>query len=240
MSHRHSLVFTGTAPEQASLPSVERLRASFRALPAARDCGGFDVFVAHPEHERLTLFGDGAPPFVLVECAADDAQALLQLAADPALRAALRGAGEALHWQAEVYRVEREPVPSPGDDEAAPVALVVHYRGPVDDPAGFAAYYVANHPPILARLPGAREVLCYVPLDAEAARASTDATVIRNEVRFESMDALLAALRSPVLADLRVDARTFPRFGRSTHFPMLRRLAFARRRPCDGGARGLP
>jgi len=115
------------------------------------------------------------------------------------------------------------------------VALVVHYYGPVDDAATFAAHYVAQHPPILARLPSVREVLCYVPVPAPVPVPAlmpvpatpgglrADPTVIRNEVRFDSMDALLASLRSPVLAELRADTKTFPRFGRSTHYPMLRR-----------------
>ncbi len=44
--------------------------------------------------------------------------------------------------------------------------------------------------------------------------------MIRNEVRFDTMDDLLAALGSPVMPELRADTKGFPRFGRSTHFPM--------------------
>ncbi|RIK96397.1 MAG: hypothetical protein DCC72_04985 [Burkholderiales bacterium] len=231
MRSGHALVFTCERTADAPLPDAERLCGALRSLHPLEGCSGFDLFVPHPEHERLALFGDGEPPFVIVECRGENPQALRRWLDDSALRDALLQAGapgadataEATRWRAGVFRVEREPVPSPRDDGAAPLSLVVHYYGPVDDPARFVAHYVANHPPILARLPAVREVLCYVPTDAVPRMLAADSTVIRNEVRFDSMDALLAALRSPVLADLRADAKTFPRFGRSTHYPMLRR-----------------
>lgn len=232
MRSEHVLVFTCERTAHSPLPDVDRLCDALRALPAPDGCGGFEVFVPHPEHERLALFGDGEPPFVIVECRGQDEQALRRLLDDPALRNALlracapgnaEAAAEALQWRAGIFRVESEPVPSPRDDGAAPLSLVVHYYGPVDDPARFVAHYVANHPPILVRLPSVREVLCYVPTGAVPRMLDADSTVIRNEVRFDSMDALLASLHSPVLADLRADAKTFPRFGRSTHYPMLRR-----------------
>ncbi|MCD6674252.1 MAG: hypothetical protein LT106_15555 [Burkholderiaceae bacterium] len=231
MKTEHALVFTCERKARAPLPDAGRLCEALRSLPALEGGRGFDVFVPHPEHERLALFGDGEPPFVIVECRGEDPQALRQWLDDSALQDALLqacapaadAAAEAPQWRAGIFRVEREPVPSPRDDGAAPLSLVVHYYGPVDDPARFAAHYVANHPPILARLPAVREVLCYVPTGAVPRMLPVDATVIRNEVRFDSMDALLASLRSPVLADLRADTKTFPRFGRSTHYPMLRR-----------------
>lgn len=232
MRFEHALVFTCERAAHSPLPDADRLCDSLHALPPREGCGGFEVFVPHPEHERLALFGDGEPPFVIVECRAQDAQALRQRLDDPTLRAVLLHAGGAgdvgattvvPQWRAGVFRIEREPVPSPRDDGAAPLSLVVHYYGPVDDEAGFVAHYVANHPPILARLPSVREVLCYVPTDAVPQGLPADPAVIRNEVRFDSIDALLASLRSPVLADLRADMKTFPRFGRSTHYPMLRR-----------------
>lgn len=231
MSFEHAHVFTCERAAHSPLPDADRLCDALRALPTPEGCGGFDVFVPHPEHERLTLFGDGEPPFVIVECRGQDPQALRRRLDDPALRAVLLGAAAAAgatathapQWRAGVFRVESEPVPSPRDDGAAPLSLVVHYYGPVDDPARFVEHYVANHPPILTRLASVREVLCYVPTDAVPRALPADPTVIRNEVRFDSMDALLATLRSPVMAELRADAMGFPRFGRSTHYPMLRR-----------------
>jgi len=271
MKGDHALVFTFERTPHGPLPDVDRLGA---ALPAAWGPRAFDVFVPHPEHGRLSLFGDGEPPLVIVECHGDDVPALRETMNDARVHAALLdglpehgangsgGSDRALphaqagassgaapsgalsdavlsgatpdavpsgtaaghsRWRGGVFRIEREPVPSPCDGDDAPVALVVHYYGPVDDAAAFASHYVAQHPPILARLPGVRDVLCYVPVAAAHEGRSADPTVIRNEVRFDSMDALLASLRSPVLAELRADTKTFPRFGRSTHYPMLRR-----------------
>ncbi len=253
MKADHAVVFTFERTLRGPLPDVARLRA---ALPPAWGPRAFDVFAPHPEHERLTLFGDGEPPLAIVECHGDDVHALRETMNDARVHAALLGvlpehaangsvdadralpraqagatSGAALpgaapggpRWRAGVFRIEREPVPSPRDGDDASVALVVHYYGPVDDAAAFASHYVAQHPPILARLPGVREVLCYVPVAAAHEGLPADPTVIRNEVRFDSMEALLASLRSPVLAELRADTKSFPRFGRSTHYPMIRR-----------------
>lgn len=249
-----ALVFTHERQLPAAPPAAGRLEAAAAQLAAAVPGGCVELFSAHPQHARLTLFGDGEPPLTIVEARSQDAAALQRAMDDPQLGAALLAAGDGdggggssssgkgngngnggsasasgsgsgsgaiSGWRAGLFRVEREPVPAP--DDAAPLALVVHYHGPVDDAAAFAAHYVAQHPPLLARLPGVCEVLCYVPLGAAPAGLPRDPTVIRNEVRFASMDALLAALRSPLLAELRADTRSFPRFGRSTHFPMLRR-----------------
>lgn len=240
MKPDYALVFTLDDAPPTPSSAADALLAALLAAPgfASRAAGnrhGIERFSPHPEHARLTLFGDGEPPFTIVECCAETPGPLLRLADDTALRKVLhaagggtapRGAAQAVggapRWRAGLFRVEREPVPSPREDGAAPLSLVVHYYGPVDDAAGFAAHYVAHHPPILARLPGVREVLCYVPLGPALPDWPADPTVIRNEVRFDSMDALLDALASPVLAELRADSQAFPPFGRSTHYPMAR------------------
>jgi hypothetical protein len=235
MKTDYALVLTSDDTPPAPRPATDELLAALRQACADHDCDGFERFSPHPEHARLTLFGDGEPTFAMVEFHAGTPEPLCRLAADASLHEALhaagvdaapdaasRAGGGAARWRAGLFRVEREPVPAPRADGAAPLALVVHYHGPVDDAAGFAAHYVAHHPPVLARLPGVREVLCYVPLGTALPGWPADPAVIRNEVRFDSMDALLDALASPVLAELRADSKRFPRFGRSTHYPMTR------------------
>jgi len=98
-------------------------------------CGGFDVFVPHPEHERLTLFGDGEPSFVIVEC-----------------RARIRRRDDDARAAMTSRRLPRreQSVPPPRDDGVATLSLVVHYYGPVDDPH-FVKHYVAQRPPMLRR-----------------------------------------------------------------------------------------
>lgn len=223
MNDAHALVFTFDADTQRALAAADGLRA---ALPRIGLPDGVDevrVFSPHPDHARLTTFDDGTPPLAIVEYRAAAQEPLRRLAGDAGLRAALARAGEPTDWRARLFRVLSEPVPEPLPDGAqAPLSLVVHYYGPTADPAAFAAHYVTHHPAILARLPRVREVLCYLPAGPALPGLRADPTVIRNEVGFDTMDELIAALGSPVRADLSADTRAFPPFGRSTHYPMLR------------------
>ena len=230
MNTDHALVFTFDGDAHSGLPPARELRAALQRIVATAGVDRVEVFAPHPEHARLELFGDGAPPFTIVECRAGTPAPLLRLVGDPGWRHALASAGAPERWRAGLFSVVSEPVPEPVPEPipvhrangAAPVALVVHYYGPTDDPAAFAAHYVAHHPATLAQLPRVREVLCYVPTGERLAGVRADPTVIRNEVRFDSMDDLLDSLRSPAMREVSADAKAFPRFGRSTHYPMER------------------
>ncbi|MCL4746013.1 MAG: hypothetical protein KJZ83_11420 [Burkholderiaceae bacterium] len=230
MNSEHALVLTCDDPNWAATGSPQRLRAALAGIGLPGGVAMFEVFAPHPGHARLALFGDGPPPFTIVEFRAPAPEPLRRLAGDPRLRRALREAGPPSGWMIGLFRVVSEALPQPKLQPTAtatsatevPLALLVHYYGPTDDPGAFAAHYVAHHPAILARLPRVREVLCYLPAGPVASGLPQDPTVIRNEVRFDSMDDLLAALRSSVMTELRADTKAFPRFGRSTHYPMLR------------------
>lgn len=218
-----ALAFTFDAYAPASVPSAHALTEALRRVTWPADVDGVDAFVPHPEHARLEIFGDGPPPFAIVECRARSPGPLRGLIGDAGLQAALAETATEGRWRVGMFRVVRESLPDPAIGRAAAtLSLVVHYYGPVDDPAAFAAHYVAHHPALLARLPQIRDVLCLVPDGSPLPGWRPDPTVIRNEVRFDTMDDLLAALRSPVMRGLRADAQAFPRFGRSTHYPMLR------------------
>lgn len=223
MIDTHVLAFTLDADIAAMLPSAPALASAMHGVAWPACIEGVDVFAPHPEHARLEVFGDGPPPFAIVECRVRSLDAIAELARDAGLRAALARPASAGRWRAGGFQVVHEPVPEPARDGAqAPLSLVVHYYGPVDDAAAFAAHYVAHHPALLARLPRVRDVLCYLPLGTPTHDWTADLTVIRNEVRFDSMDDLLAAMRAPAMRDLRADTKGFPPFGRSTHHPMLR------------------
>ncbi|MCH9671923.1 MAG: EthD family reductase [Gammaproteobacteria bacterium] len=114
---------------------------------------------------------------------------------------------------------ETEPFP-----RFASVSYVVRYYRPAEDEKAFQSYYVNSHPPILGRLPKVRNVLCYLPVTIPTIDGVAPAQcMLGNEVVFDSLDDLNAALASEVRDELRNDFHTFPPFsGRNTHYAMDR------------------
>src|SRR5580658_2268084 len=55
--------------------------------------------------------------------------------------------------------------PNPGPLRA-PFSYVVRYHHPAENVAEFVSHYIADHPPILGKLPAIRSVLCFWPTDA--------------------------------------------------------------------------
>lgn len=122
---------------------------------------------------------------------------------------------ETLHFPVPGYRT-----PPP---RTAPLSFVVRYYGPTADLAAFDRYYVDNHPPILARFPGIRNVLCYLPADWRSTGPVGDSRLILgNEVVFDDLGALNRALESDVLPLLIADGKRFPAFGSNSHHAMRR------------------
>jgi uncharacterized protein (TIGR02118 family) len=102
------------------------------------------------------------------------------------------------------------------------LTFFVSYRGPAEDPQAWLDHYDKHHPPIMVRFPGIREVETYRPMawtsELPFARA---ASLQRNKVVFASLADLIAALASPVMAEIRADMAQFPPFTLgNTHFPM--------------------
>ncbi len=120
--------------------------------------------------------------------------------------------------------------PNPGPLRA-PFSYVVRYHHPAENVAEFVSHYVADHPPILGKLPQIRSVLCYLPVDTGASGMLAPADyMIGNEVAFDSPDAFNAAMASPVRHELRAHFKIFPPFtGKNTHYPMMRRQLAANR-----------
>lgn len=165
---------------------------------------------------------DGAPPPVALELDFPSIEAL-EAAVAPA--GTLRGLAAMLPagttQQAMVAR--RFPVP----DARGPAACtyLVTYEGRAEDEQAWLEYYLAHHPPIMARFPGVRaiEICTRVDwmggLDLKRARA-----LQRNKVVFDDAQALTAALNSPVRHEMRADFHRFPPYaGPVTHFPMATR-----------------
>jgi hypothetical protein len=217
----YALTLTCEASAATPADLAAACRAALAGLP---DLPARELFLPHPDHATVPFFADGPPPAAILEVGAH--------AIDPLLAAAGTLAGSlgsvpGTNFRAGLFAVARQPIA--GDRVAEPrgasMSFVVRYFGPTENPQAFAAHYVANHPPILARFPAIRNVLCYIPLPVPVPGFESDPCIIRNEVVFDDVPALIAALRSPVLADLRADSKTFAPFGRSTHHAMMREAA---------------
>lgn len=159
---------------------------------------------------------------------------LLGFATEATLRAALAHpdlanlgtdapAGAAMTFSA--FRRHPYPVPGgPGWPLAAPVSYLVRYELPADDPAAFQRAYMDSHPPVQARLPGIRSILCDVPLPGLSVPGIPDAGwLIGNEVAFDDAAAFAAAMRSPARAELRAHMAGFPAFSGITHHHLMDR-----------------
>jgi hypothetical protein len=123
--------------------------------------------------------------------------------------------------------------PLPGNEtppkRTAALSFVVRYFGPVKNAVEFADFYTKNHPPILSTFPNIRNVLCYLPLDwSDSGEVTDDRLIIGNEVVFDNLDALNAALKSDVLPLAKEDSKHFQEYGYSTHHAMHRERVFSR------------
>lgn len=152
---------------------------------------------------------DGAPPSSVVQLYFDSL---------PQLERFARG-NEKLKCKAQAMAVRAFDVPEPG---IGLCTYLVAYAGPAEDEEAWHAHYLAHHPPIMARLPGIRELEVYTPLQWVCPPGWRRLSAMqRNKVAFDNPEALTAALNSPVRHEMRADYAQLPRFsGAVTHFAM--------------------
>ena len=84
-------------------------------------------------------------------------------------------------------------------------------------------HYDAHHPPIMTRFPGIRDVATFrpAPSASDALPGERENAMQRNKVVFDSAAALVDALASPVMTEMRADASGFPpSTRRPTHHAM--------------------
>ncbi len=110
---------------------------------------------------------------------------------------------------------------------------LVSYEGEAEDAPAWLGHYIANHTPLMVRLPGLRELELYTRLDwCSTLSARRVAHLQRNKVVFDDEAALRAALNSPVRHEMRADFHRFPPYaGPVTHYPMTTRVLDFQRPP---------
>jgi len=110
----------------------------------------------------------------------------------------------------------------------AALSFVIRYYRPIEEEQLIIDHYIAHHPPIMAHFPRIRNVLCYVSIDwQDANNVAPSNSYLGNEIVFDNIEDLNAALISDARHDLRTDFLQFPSHaGESTHFAMLRRVLF--------------
>ncbi|MFM0171590.1 EthD family reductase [Paraburkholderia sediminicola] len=99
---------------------------------------------------------------------------------------------------------------------------LVSYEGEARDFNAWLSHYLAHHPPLMAQLPGIRELEIYTRLDYRSGLGIERATAMqRNKVVFDDPASLAAALASPIRASMKQDFNAFPPYsGATLHFPM--------------------
>jgi len=214
---------------EASPLELERL-----ADIIARTPGLANGLIFTPSTTSDPYLNDGAPPVLGLQLDfADIADLEAGLARDGNLQALpelLAGADVA--QQAMLTR--HFPVPDaqfrtpPGEPHCT---YLVSYEGEAEDNNVWLSYYIAHHPPIMARFPGIRQIEISTRLDWCGFLPFRRVDYLqRNKVVFDSPAALTAALNSPVRHEMRADFKNFPPFsGGNTHFPMLTRVVSPRR-----------
>lgn len=214
------------APEAtASEVDLARVEATLAALPGLAQAF---VLTPTPPAGDQPFAADGRGPALALEIDFADA---------PSLAASL-GAGSALADLADLpslasAQVSHQPMTRrefPVADPAVrlppggrPCTFLVQYLGRADDLPAWLDHYDANHPPIMVRFPGIRAVSTFRPEAAwdSALPFARGSAMQRNKVVFDSTAALVAALASPVMDEMRADSATFPPFApRAVHHPM--------------------
>jgi uncharacterized protein (TIGR02118 family) len=221
----YEIVCTGDRSHRDAVRSWLRTRAApvWAALPGSSAVDVYDLVedgandpLAEADPGPLLLAMLQFPTVDALSAAVADRRFRDSLAAHPAA-AAITGTT----LERRFYPVDGEEAPGP---LRAGFSYVVRYHQPAQDEAHFIAHYLANHPPLLAKLPQIRSVLCYLPVRGATPGILPAADyIIGNEVAFDSIGAFNAAMASPVRKELRAHFREFPPFaGRNTHFPMVR------------------
>lgn len=108
------------------------------------------------------------------------------------------------------------------------VSYFVSYRGDAPDREAFLRYYSERHARVLADFPGIRSLELHTAADwTDPFPVNPGGRLLLAQMRFDSTDALNAALASEARVRAREDFRNFPPFqGDITHQAMTMRKLF--------------
>jgi uncharacterized protein (TIGR02118 family) len=218
------IAFAPPIPSAPAGPAAEFIR-HLAGLP---ELLSLDLYTPAGDKTADPYVQDGAAPAHFAMLAFASLEALDRAARQARFSAGLAGMSGSLLTCTAMRRSDHAvggaDAPAPLD---APFSYVVRYHRPAQDETEFVRHYVETHPPLLARLPGIRNVMCYLPLPwRHDGGASAADYMLGNEVVFDDIAAFNAAMASPVRHELRTHFRQFPPFsGRNTHFAMHRRRA---------------
>jgi uncharacterized protein (TIGR02118 family) len=197
-----------------------------RAWSALPGLTAFDLYVPAAGHPKDPMVDDDSGPLFLLMLEFSSVAALEQAARSRNFAAPLSSLPTGLELSADP--MERLSYPVAGQMAAMPLSAsfsyIVRYHRPAEDEARFVDFYLTNHPPLLARLPDVRNVICYLPVHGISLAGLPSADyMLGNEVVFDTIEVFNAAMASEARRELRADFARFPRFtGLNTHYPMER------------------
>ncbi|MGB7183862.1 MAG: ethyl tert-butyl ether degradation protein EthD [Burkholderiaceae bacterium] len=217
---------TAQAVESFSTDRIGNLLAMLTTL------GGLTQARVHkPASAHDPMLDDGAPPALVLQLFFDEINPLeTQLKSDSPLANILSAQFATQMAEASIdqqvmlcrpYPVAGPPQPS-GDARQPHCTYLVRYLGPAQDMNAWMSDYLSGHPRLMAQLPGIRRLEIFSRIDWCGSLPWFRATDMqRNQVVFDSPDALNKALNSPLRVQMREHYNALPPFeGAVTHFPM--------------------
>jgi len=217
-----------------SAASVDQLNA---VLPQLAGIHGITEVRAHTPASAIDpMLDDGQPPALVLQLFFTDIVSLeaanvvdgpIQVAAAPVVDA-MRAA--TITQQAMLVRRFDVPEPIAPSSRNEPLCTyLVRYEGPAQDTNAWLSDYIRGHPPLMRQLPGLRALEIFTRIDwCGAIPWPRSDDLQRNQVVFDTTDALSIALNSPLRAQMRQHYEALPPFdGRVTHFPMHTRTVTA-------------
>jgi hypothetical protein len=211
----HDEAEPGRRASDAGLEQFKQILAGIRGVSRA--------LVFTPEKTSDPYLKDEASPQLAAELYFDDIAPLERAAARGGALQPLADLLPRAHVTQQAMLARSFPVPEPRfQGSGPPCTNLVGYEGPAEDLNAWLAHYIDNHPPLMARMPGIRELEVCTRIDwCTFLPWRRDPCMQRNKVVFDGVQALAEAIRSPIRREMREDYNRFPPFsGKVFHYPM--------------------